>query len=238
MDQRRDLKMSSRTLKFAGFAATALMLMPSFAQAKVYSFDYSGGPSNGLFSVAAEITTENTFDTTTNGYDITGIAGTVRVKTTSGVSVETISGLVPIQRPPLPFDNGVYIYDNVFFLSEPHFDNAGLLFTAQSDAITYTYNLYTVGADYLLSSNNPIGNFNPGVAANSFVASVPEPSTWAMMLLGFGGLGITARRRKRHGHIVASTAVWPTYVDWIFRDTAKLSEAVASSPRPKTRETL
>jgi uncharacterized protein (TIGR03118 family) len=29
------------------------------------------------------------------------------------------------------------------------------------------------------------------------IASVPEPSTWAMMLIGLGGLGLTARRRRR-----------------------------------------
>jgi hypothetical protein len=200
--------MSSRTPSFAWLAAAALILMPSVAQAKVYNFDYSGGSSSGLFSVTAEITTQNTLDTATNGYDITGIAGTVSVKTARGLSVETISGLVPNPNsPPLPFDNGVYIYDNVFFLSEPHFDNPGLLFTAQSGAFTYTYNLYTVGADYLLSSNNPLGIFNPGITANSLVASVPEPSTWAMLLLGFGGLGFAAHRGKKRGSVVASAAV-------------------------------
>jgi hypothetical protein len=27
---------------------------------------------------------------------------------------------------------------------------------------------------------------------------VPEPSTWAMMILGFGGVGFMAYRRKRN----------------------------------------
>jgi hypothetical protein len=30
----------------------------------------------------------------------------------------------------------------------------------------------------------------------SAVAAVPEPSTWAMMILGFGGVGFVAYRRK------------------------------------------
>jgi hypothetical protein len=29
------------------------------------------------------------------------------------------------------------------------------------------------------------------------VSSVPEPATWAMMLLGFGAIGVTMRRRRR-----------------------------------------
>jgi hypothetical protein len=38
----------------------------------------------------------------------------------------------------------------------------------------------------------------PGFFAFDPVAtSVPEPSTWAMMLLGFAGLGFAAYRRSR-----------------------------------------
>jgi hypothetical protein len=29
------------------------------------------------------------------------------------------------------------------------------------------------------------------------VGSVPEPSSWAMMLLGFGGIGMVVRRRRK-----------------------------------------
>ncbi|MES2193446.1 MAG: PEPxxWA-CTERM sorting domain-containing protein [Pseudomonadota bacterium] len=29
--------------------------------------------------------------------------------------------------------------------------------------------------------------------------AVPEPSTWAMMILGFAGVGFMAYRRKNHG---------------------------------------
>jgi hypothetical protein len=43
-------------------------------------------------------------------------------------------------------------------------------------------------------------NGEPAVLANQFVISggggVPEPSTWAMMLLGFAGLGLLAHRRR------------------------------------------
>lgn len=34
------------------------------------------------------------------------------------------------------------------------------------------------------------------VGPNAAVAAVPEPATWAMMLLGFGGVGMSIRRRR------------------------------------------
>ena len=35
------------------------------------------------------------------------------------------------------------------------------------------------------------------VSVQGLRGSVPEPATWAMMLLGFGGIGLTMRRRRR-----------------------------------------
>jgi PEP-CTERM motif len=43
----------------------------------------------------------------------------------------------------------------------------------------------------LLEINNPPGTWQ--------VAAVPEPSTWAMMILGFAGVGFMAYRRKQNG---------------------------------------
>jgi hypothetical protein len=37
----------------------------------------------------------------------------------------------------------------------------------------------------------------PGVRVVENVASVPEPAGWAMMLVGFGGLGVLLRRRRQ-----------------------------------------
>lgn len=42
--------------------------------------------------------------------------------------------------------------------------------------------------------------FNVGldnISVDSTTGSVPEPSTWAMMLLGFGAIGVSMRRRRR-----------------------------------------
>ena len=40
-------------------------------------------------------------------------------------------------------------------------------------------------------------NVVAGGGTTQFSAAVPEPSTWAMLLLGFAGLGYAASRRSR-----------------------------------------
>jgi len=60
--------------------------------------------------------------------------------------------------------------------------NTGLLTAGTMYRLSYTGNLTTAG--------NISGNA-------TFTAAVPEPATWAMMLLGFGGIGFAMRRRRR-----------------------------------------
>jgi len=44
----------------------------------------------------------------------------------------------------------------------------------------------------------------PGYVAQDLTAAVPEASTWAMMLIGFAGIGVAARRQMRRRTAVAS----------------------------------
>jgi hypothetical protein len=39
---------------------------------------------------------------------------------------------------------------------------------------------------------------------STFGTAVPEPSTWAMMLLGFAGLGFAGYRRSRKASAIAA----------------------------------
>jgi hypothetical protein len=45
-----------------------------------------------------------------------------------------------------------------------------------------------------------------GTFSSLSVAAVPEPSTWAMMLLGFGAIGGAMRRNRRSGNLIAQVA--------------------------------
>jgi hypothetical protein len=50
----------------------------------------------------------------------------------------------------------------------------------------------------------PVLNGENGVFTAAVTAAVPEPSTWAMMLLGFAGIGFVAYRRKSKPALMAA----------------------------------
>jgi hypothetical protein len=62
----------------------------------------------------------------------------------------------------------------------------------------YTFNFVNPTSQlYLNTRGFSVGVIIPGVG------SVPEPSTWAMMLLGFAGIGIALRRRLNMRQVLA-----------------------------------
>jgi len=51
---------------------------------------------------------------------------------------------------------------------------------------------------------------NATVTSLTVTSGVPEPSTWAIMILGFGGVGFMACRRSRKDQGLALAAAWPS----------------------------
>jgi PEP-CTERM motif len=66
--------------------------------------------------------------------------------------------------------------------------------SSQGTASDYTYSTGThyVEIELLNAAQDP-------PVTLEFASAVPEPSTWAMMILGFCGLGFIAYRRKQNG---------------------------------------
>jgi hypothetical protein len=78
------------------------------------------------------------------------------------------------------------ILDNTFSLLVP----LNLLPSTGFTPENYGWNLWPRNG---LGNNNQISDFAPN---NSTLAAIPEPGTWAMMLVGFGALGAILRRRR------------------------------------------
>jgi hypothetical protein len=180
-----------RAVKRALVAAVGFV--PVGADATTYDFDFS--TTDSVFSVTAAMTTADT-PNAVGGYDVLSISGMI-----SGPGGGTIA-LTPNPSQPFVDPTVTFTYDNVYFLGGgPQVDEYGILFSAGG----YEYNLFSLGpTTYYLSSDNPAGVYIPGEPVTfgesvriATATSAPEPSTWALTLLGFVGLGLAARRRVR-----------------------------------------
>jgi hypothetical protein len=52
-----------------------------------------------------------------------------------------------------------------------------------------------------------ISQTSPFTFSTTLTSAVPEPSTWAMFILGFAGVGFLAYRRKQEGALSAAYAL-------------------------------
>lgn len=78
--------------------------------------------------------------------------------------------------------------DPVYFVGYCPFVPVGVAFAGTARSI-----VFAGVADYVVFDDITFGSATPGV--------IPEPATWAMMILGFGLMGVAARRRPR-GRVV------------------------------------
>jgi hypothetical protein len=73
-----------------------------------------------------------------------------------------------------------------------------------------------------------------GTVTPAIASSVPEPSTWAMMILGFAGVGVIAYRRKSKPALMAA---WPTFIGFEFQSRLRAALHSATSRKAADRYT-
>jgi hypothetical protein len=121
----------------------------------------------------------------TNAAALFGLAPTVTFISGDGQAnfVQTLA--------PITGSAGVYgaIATHIFTYATPGFYTPS--FDISGTVFETAYSGYTTPAPLDIGK---VGNFG-----TVQVGSVPEPSTWAMMILGFFGLGFLAYRRKQNG---------------------------------------
>jgi hypothetical protein len=179
-------------------AALALTFASSAASAKTWDFSFTG--DNGV-SGSGELFT----GASGSPFTVTGASGTIT--DTQGAlsgSPFTINGL-----------SGYAAADNLLYVppTQPsgYVDFGGISFTT------------TAGVDFNLggggtgspsavlndSVNDPIGYPVPTFGSNNItlsISAVPEPASWAMMLLGVGVIGLGLRIARRRGDVALTAA--------------------------------
>lgn len=81
-----------------------------------------------------------------------------------------------------------------------HWGNNGDAGDNNSITAFYLFDLGPGSYSNITLGNNGAGSSNGQLY--STMPAVPEPATWAMMLVGFGGIGMTMRARRRSGKLL------------------------------------
>ena len=164
------------------------------ANAFGYAFDVSGTGfpllsmpqlSTQTLDIRRETTGFNTIDVYVTQTGLTaffpGLVSTFTSNTMSGVTA-TISSYYDASNTQFGLAN---------LLQSSNFTGAGVF----SDANLFsTSGLWSETVKYTLNFTGGAGSQFNGTAN---LTAVPEPATWAMMLLGFGGIGAAMRRRRK-----------------------------------------
>jgi hypothetical protein len=187
-------------LKYVPFVgATALLACASPASAAVYLVNVSGTGGTASFNldtsvgVVHSVGLYNAIDFYVPGVGIpgtlNGVVGGIRVVffQASDLGGFEITGVTPQLNPPTPpigAEGDTSIQSQIFLGTLANWSFAPGTFTFTKDA-----------------SGNPTNETM--IISDQSVSAVPEPASWAMMLVGFLGMGIALRRRSRTSALAA-----------------------------------
>jgi PEP-CTERM motif len=178
----------------AACAALAVLFSTSASANIVYSVDLISGTT----SVVGQITTDGHTGTPLGQGDIAGIdlviSNFAGSKTLTALNGVTVSGSDLTATSTGLFYN-FSSSDNTSFFFISNFGGGGLLCFNNSAFLCNAGSHSAVDVSIASTSSFILesGNLEIGVVG---VAAVPEPSTWAMMIVGFAGIGFMAYRRK------------------------------------------
>ncbi|WP_114226850.1 MULTISPECIES: PEPxxWA-CTERM sorting domain-containing protein [Sphingomonas] len=122
-----------------------------------------------------------------------------------------VNAFIPENGSKVALDASLFSVATTANSLEFRLDNS--LFNAPIAGLTYNPNVTFTGDNrlnlsqsfsYSVAGGTSYGAGRLGTFAST--AAVPEPSTWALMLLGFGGMGVAMRRQRRSATLLAQVA--------------------------------
>ncbi len=194
----------------AGFLKTAaavssltlLTFVVEPAQAATVTYDWTlTGPAASLGGFAFTGSGTITATTGANGDIITAVTGEL----TNGSAIDMITGLAAAGSTIFNNDNLLFPVGTSFtspndYTSVSNLDGKGFGVTTNGGTFAF-YGFDTPSGSAPPANTNDYAEYGPGgfgVGTFTLTAAVPEPSTWAMMILGFTGLGFMAYRRRNN----------------------------------------
>jgi hypothetical protein len=171
---------------------TAMLFSMTSANASIYKFTFQ--------SRDAELTAIGEF-TVDSAEQVTNMSGAI-----SGLTNQTISAVTANSSFPTASysPDGSFIYNDVYHPTGMAFDINGVLFTTAQNPGGY-WNLWgSSPGNYTLYESAGSYNYPIQEIGTLSVVAAPEPSTWAMLVLGFVALGFVGRRRQRSARLAPS----------------------------------
>ena len=174
----------------AGVLALAATTTPAYAAQYLFSFT----PSTPLFG--QQVSGNGIFTTSDTPMSVFG---------QTAFSILSVSGTVNGSAINAPVGSGfgpAGTYGNYFTTGAGFLDGSGTRFfnTAGLDVRFFQQ---SSNQQYRVNTFGQFGSSNFVTASSSLVQAVPEPSTWLMMLAGFGLVGFAMRRRTKTRMIVS-----------------------------------
>jgi hypothetical protein len=209
-------------LKAAFFLCLAnLFAAACLTEASATTYDYIGQPFNpspGCFGLSCVYPGGLNNGSVTFNFDTSGFTGTLTLSTGDTASLGGIvpnpvgSGSIfgtvyfPSSAPPPGTEGYADVFSGTFVLANGSITSwsigGGLILvgcglgpgctSGVSVSSSPTYDSFSGEADGIGAS----GSNGGGGAWEDVSPAVPEPSTWAMLLIGFAGIGFAAYRRK------------------------------------------
>jgi opacity protein-like surface antigen len=177
--------MKTMTKFIAVAAAAAALSAASMASAAVVKTEINQATLD-LFGTSnfGEIITSTGEFTETFGFTTVGVNST-----SSNVTTISLNGLKDIDFLDIDLD-GIAFHQTQFDPSEVWELAANAIIGAGAHTITVHGNVVSLSEDRIPAASYA-GNLNLAPVA------VPEPATWGLMIMGFGGMGAVLRRRRQ-----------------------------------------